>query len=43
VAINTTFSLKASSALRFANFPPPGFEKTDTTTAIALVASFKRQ
>jgi putative salt-induced outer membrane protein YdiY len=43
VAINTVFSLKASSTLRYANFPPPGFEKTDTTTAIALVASFKRQ
>ena len=27
----------------WANFPPAGFKKTDTTTAIALVASFKRQ
>jgi putative salt-induced outer membrane protein YdiY len=43
VAINTVFALKASNLLRYANFPPPGFEKTDTTTAIALVASFKRQ
>ena len=43
VAINTVFSLKASNLLRYANFPPPGFEKTDSTTAIALVASFKRQ
>jgi putative salt-induced outer membrane protein len=43
VTINTIFSLKASSLLRYANFPPPGFKKTDTTTAVALVASFKRQ
>lgn len=43
VAITNVFSLKASSLLRYANFPPPGFKKTDTTTAIALVASFKRQ
>jgi putative salt-induced outer membrane protein YdiY len=43
VTINTVFSLKASNLLRYANFPPPGFQKTDTTTAVALVASFKRQ
>ena len=36
-------SLRVSNLLRFANFPPAGFKKTDTTTAIALVASFKRQ
>lgn len=36
-------SLKVSNVVRFANFPPPGFKKTDTTTSVALVASFKRQ
>jgi putative salt-induced outer membrane protein YdiY len=40
--INTVLSLKVSSLVRFANFPPPGFKKTDTTTAIALVAGFKK-
>jgi hypothetical protein len=29
--------------IRFANLPPPGFRQTDTSTAVALVASFKRQ
>jgi len=41
--LTTIFSLKASTGVRFANFPPPGKKKTDTTTAMALVASFKRQ
>lgn len=40
--INTLLSLKVSSLVRFANFPPPGFKKTDTTTSIALVAGFKK-
>lgn len=35
-------SLKVSNALRFANFPPPGFRRTDSITAVALVASFKK-
>lgn len=35
-------SLKASHTIRFANDPPPGFKKTDTATAIALVAKFTR-
>jgi len=41
--LTTLLSLKVSNTLRYANFPPAGFKKTDTTTAIALVASFKRQ
>lgn len=41
--LTTIFSLKASTGVRYANFPPPGKKKTDTTTAIALVASFKSQ
>ena len=41
--LTTALSLKVSNQVRYANFPPPGFKKTDTTTAVALVASFKRQ
>ena len=41
--INTLLSLKVSSLVRFANLPPPGFKKTDTTTSIDLVAGFKKQ
>jgi putative salt-induced outer membrane protein len=33
-------SLKVSHTTRYSNFPPPGFEKTDTVTAVALVAKF---
>jgi putative salt-induced outer membrane protein YdiY len=33
-------SLKVSHTVRVANQPPPGFEKTDTISAIALVAKF---
>jgi putative salt-induced outer membrane protein YdiY len=33
-------SLKISHNIRFSNQPPPGFEETDTVTAIALVAKF---
>jgi putative salt-induced outer membrane protein len=40
--INTVLSLKVSNLVRFANFPPAGFKKTDTTTSIALVAGFKK-
>jgi putative salt-induced outer membrane protein YdiY len=35
-------SLKVSNALRFANFPPPGFRRTDSVTSVALVARFTR-
>ena len=41
--LTSLLSLRVSNLLRYANFPPAGFKKTDTTTAIALVASFKRQ
>jgi len=40
--LTDVLSLKASYAIRYANFPVPGFEKTDTTTSIALVAKFAR-
>ena len=43
VKMSEIFSLKVSNQVRFANLPPPGFKKTDTTTAIALVAGFKKQ
>lgn len=33
-------SLKVSHALRYANFPPPGFKKTDAIMSVALVARF---
>ena len=35
-------SLKVSNTIRYANFPPPGFKTTDTTTSIALVAKFSK-
>jgi putative salt-induced outer membrane protein YdiY len=38
--ISTLLSLKVSHTTRFVNFPPPGFDKTDTITAVALVAKF---
>ena len=38
--LTTQFSLKVSNTIRFVNAPPVGIEKTDTTTAIALVATF---
>lgn len=38
--LTTLFSLKVSHNIRFVNDPPPGFEKTDTITAVALVAKF---
>lgn len=41
--LTEVLSLKVSNQVRFANLPPPGFKKTDTTTAVALVASFKKQ
>jgi len=39
--LTTLLSLKVSNAVRFSNFPAPGFKKTDTVTAVALVAGFK--
>ncbi len=41
--LTSVVSLKVSNAVRFSNFPAPGFKKTDTVTSIALVASFKSQ
>ena len=40
--LTDVLSLKASYAVRYANFPVPGFKTTDTTTSIALVAKFAR-
>jgi putative salt-induced outer membrane protein YdiY len=40
--LTSVLSLKVSNLLRHANFPPPGFKKTDTTTAVALVLAVKR-
>jgi putative salt-induced outer membrane protein YdiY len=33
-------SLKVSNSIRYSNAPTPGFEDTDTVTAVALVAKF---
>lgn len=41
--LTSLLSLKVSNLLRYAHLPPAGFRRTDTTTAAALVASFKRQ
>jgi hypothetical protein len=41
--LTSIVSLKVSNALRYSHSPALGFERTDTTTAIALVATFKRQ
>ena len=41
--INEIFALKFSNIVRYSNLPPIGFKTTDTTTSIALVASFKKQ
>jgi putative salt-induced outer membrane protein YdiY len=38
--LTTLLSLKVSNNIRFVNAPPPGFEKTDSITAVALVAKF---
>ena len=40
--LNAVLSLKFSTAARYAKSPAPGFRRTDTTTAIALVAKFTR-
>jgi putative salt-induced outer membrane protein len=39
-ALTATFSLKASWTLLYNNEPVPTFKKTDTATAVALVAKF---
>jgi len=41
--LTSILALKVSSLVRHSNFPPPTFEKTDTTTSVALVVSWKRQ
>jgi putative salt-induced outer membrane protein YdiY len=38
--LTTMFSLKLSNTVRFVSAPVPGFRKTDTITAMALVAKF---
>lgn len=38
--LTTLLSLKVSNTIRFVNAPAFGFEKTDTVTAVALVAKF---
>jgi putative salt-induced outer membrane protein YdiY len=41
-AITSILSLKLSNTIRYANEPVPGFEQTDTITAVALVMKIKR-
>lgn len=38
--INSVFSLKVSSVVRYANAPVEGFQTTDTITSVAVVAKF---
>ena len=38
--LTTIFSLKFSNTIRYVNQPVPGFQSTDTITAVALVAKF---
>jgi len=38
--LTTVFSLKFSNTVRYVNTPVPTFQKTDTITAVALVAKF---
>ena len=38
--LTTLLALKLSNTVRFVNAPVPGFQKTDTITAIAMVAKF---
>ena len=42
VAMNAILALKVSHTIRYSAEPPPGFEKTDTITAVSLVARIKR-
>ena len=39
-AISSVFALQASWTLLYRNQPVPGFGKTDTTTAVGIVAKF---
>lgn len=39
-ALTDRLALKGSFLLRYDNEPPPGFEETDTTTALSIVFSF---
>ncbi len=39
-AISSVFSLQASWTLLYRNQPVPGFGKTDTATAVGIVAKF---
>jgi putative salt-induced outer membrane protein len=41
--LTTLLSLKVSNILRYVNVVPTGFKTTDTTTSVALVASFRQQ
>jgi putative salt-induced outer membrane protein len=43
VALNTILSLKLSHILRYSAEPPAGFDKTDSITAVSLVAKVLRQ
>ena len=38
--MTSILSLKCSNTVRFVNAPTPGFQQTDTITAVALVAKF---
>ena len=38
--ISTVLAMRLSYAITYANQPPPGFEKRDTTTSAAIVAKF---
>lgn len=38
--LTTIFSLKVSNTIRYVNQPVPGFQTTDSITAVALVAKF---
>jgi len=38
--VHGILSLKLSHTIRYVNFPPPGFDNTDTITSVALVAKF---
>jgi putative salt-induced outer membrane protein len=40
--ITSAFSLKLSNIVRYVAEPPPGFETTDTITAVALIWTIKR-
>jgi putative salt-induced outer membrane protein YdiY len=39
-AINTHFSMKTYFTWKYVGVPPPGFGRNDTTTGVALVATY---